>query len=51
MVPWSDESVMVPIVGLAEIDGVVLLKIDGAGRDQSDLWLRVIVADVGLDLL
>lgn len=47
-VAWSDEPLMVPIVGLAEIDGLVMLKLDGAGKDRSDLWLQITV-DAGLD--
>ena len=49
--PWSDEPVMVSMIGLAEIDGLVMLRIDGAGKDGADLWLRVMVAGVEPDTL
>jgi hypothetical protein len=56
IVDWSDEPVMVPLVGLgdafAEMGelGMLMIKLDGAGPDQSDLLLRLVVAEDDLEL-
>ena len=50
VVGWRDEPVMVPLVGLSGIDDVVLVRIDEAGIGQSNLWVRLVVADGQPDL-
>lgn len=50
VVVWIDETVMVPLDGLADVGGVAMIRIDGAGNGQSDLWVRLVVADDQPDL-